>query len=561
MLRSLFIRDVVLIDSLDVEFGAGLCALTGETGAGKSILLDSLGLALGARGDAALVRQGALQASVGAVFDLADVRHPVFDLLRAHDLSFEEDGAIILRRVLGADGRSKAFINDQPVSVTLLREAGDLLVDIHGQFETRGLLDPRTHRETLDVFAGTLVQAAGVTAAYDAWQAAVRERDALLDRITEAKRDQDYWQAAADELATLDAQAGEEDALLERRTMLAAREQIMTAFAEARACFEGDGGAVPGLNRAWRVLERIAPKAGDRLNPALEAIDRAVGEVRAADDLLENWFDMEDGGPESLEAVDDRLHALRAVARKHQCRIDDLPVLREDIAQRLAAIRGDDGLLATLDHAVAQNEKTYRARARALSGERQRAARDLDRLVMAELAPLKLSQARFETAVNALPDAQWGPHGMDDVQFVVATNPGAAAGPINRIASGGELSRFMLAIKVVLAGGSRVPVLVFDEVDAGLGGATADAVGERLARLAQAGRQVLVVTHSPQVAARAGYHWIVSKAANDSGAMRTMLVPLETGRPREMEIARMISGAVITPEALAAAGKLLQQAS
>lgn len=559
MLRALSIRDVVLIEALDIEADAGLCALTGETGAGKSILLDSLGLALGARADTALVRRGAAQASVSAAFDLP-AKHPIFRHLRDEGITCE-GGEVILRRVLTSDGRSKAYINDQPVSIGLLRDAGDQLVDIHGQFETRGLLDARTHREALDQFAGAQNLAAAVSAAWHAWQAAETERAELMERIAQSKRDQDYWQDAADELAKLNPKEGEEEALLQRRVMLAAREQIAGAFAEARALMDDEGGAIPQLNRAWKTLDRVAAKAGEKITPAIEAIDRAISEIRGAADTLEAWFDDEAGGPDTLEAVDDRLHALRAVARKHQARVDELPAIQADIIDRLAAIRGDDGLLAKLEHAALQAQRTYRHEAAQLSDTRRRAAARLDKQVMAELPPLKLDKARFETAIDDLDEAQWGPSGMQSVQFVVATNPGAAAGPIAKIASGGELSRFMLAIKVVLAATTDVPVLVFDEVDAGLGGATADAVGERLSRLAKAGRQVLVVTHSPQVAARAGHHWIVAKAANDDGAIRTTLMRLGNDGSREMEIARMISGATVTPEALAAAGKLLQQAS
>ncbi|NBX66394.1 MAG: DNA repair protein RecN [Proteobacteria bacterium] len=556
MLRTLAIRDVVLIEALTIEADVGLCALTGETGAGKSILLDSLGLALGARADSGLVRQGASQASVTASFELPH-GHDVFRFLTAQDVVCEGD--LILRRVLTADGRSKAFINDQPVSITLLRETGDRLVDIHGQFETRGLLDPKTHREMLDAFAGA--DTSKVERAYEAWKNAVTARDALLAKIEAAKRDQDYWQNACDELAKLDAKEGEEEVLLERRAMLAAREQISSTFAEAKVFLEDEGGAIPQINRAWKMLDRIAPKAGERLNPAIEAMDRALSELRAGLDVLNSWFDKDGSGPDTLEAVDDRLHALRAVSRKYQCRVSDLPAKFADISDKLAAIRDDDGVLAKLDHAVQMNENAYETEARALSQIRYKASSRLDKLVMAELPPLKLDKARFETCIDVLPQDLWGPNGIDNVQFVVATNPGAAAGAISKIASGGELSRFMLAIKVVLAGTSAVPVLVFDEVDAGLGGATADAVGERLARLSKAGRQVLVVTHSPQVAARAGHHWVVSKAANDRGIVHTNLERLPGGKERQMEIARMISGASVTPEALAAAGKLLQQAS
>lgn len=555
MLRALSIRDVVLIDALDIEGDCGLSALTGETGAGKSILLDALGLALGARGDAALVRKGSQQASVTAAFDLP-AKHPAFKILDEQGIA--HDGEIILRRVLGADGRSKAFVNDQITSVNLLRQIGDELVDIHGQFETHGLLDPKTHRATLDAFAGIDVSA--VSNAWSAWQAAITERDALLKKIADAKRDQEYWQAAGDELAALDPKAGEEDALHQRRTMLAARESIAGAFEDSRALLEDDGGAISQLNRAWKTLDRVVGKAGDRLKPAIEALNRAASEMRAACDVLETWFDGEGTGADTLEEVDDRLHALRAAARKHKVQVDQLPDVLADISERLAAIRGDDGRMAELDKAVAQTRKTYEENAKKLSDIRIKAAKEIDKKVMAELPPLKLEKAAFETQIVPLPDNQWGLQGMENVQFVVATNPGAAPGAINKIASGGELSRFMLAIKVVLAATSTVPVLVFDEVDAGIGGATADAVGERLARLADEGRQVLVVTHSPQVAARARSHWIVAKAAND-GMTRTTLVPLKDKKNRTEEIARMISGAKVTPEALAAAGKLLQQAS
>lgn len=556
MLQALSIRDVVLIDALDIEADAGLSALTGETGAGKSILLDALGLALGARGDAGLVRKGANQASVSAVFAI-DQKHPVFALLDEQGISHDADGSIILRRVLGADGRSKAFINDQITSVNLLRSVGESLVDIHGQFETHGLMNAKTHRGTLDDYAGA--DTAAVRTAWDAFHQLTRERDALLEKIAEAKRDQEYWQAACDELASLDPREGEEDALHAQRTMLAARESIAKGFSEAESLLEGEEGAIPQLNRAWKALDRVAAKAGEKLTPAIEALDRAVNEMRSAIDVLQGWFD-QDSGPDTLEEVDDRLHALRAAARKHQCRVDDLARVYEDIAQRLAGIRGDDGRIAELDRAVKRARADYETAAKKLSDVRHKAAKALDKKVMAELPPLKLEKARFETHIETLSEDQWGPQGMDAVQFVVATNPGAAAGAIDKIASGGELSRFMLAIKVVLAATSHVPVLVFDEVDSGMGGATADAVGERLARLAATGRQVLVVTHSPQVAARAGHHWIVSKAAND-GAIRTSLTPLRDPGHRTEEIARMISGAKITPEALAAAGKLLQQAS
>jgi len=497
MLETLSIRNVVLIEALDIDVQAGLSALTGETGAGKSILLDALGLALGARAETGLVRKGADQASVAATFSLP-ATHPVFALLAEQEITPADAGRIDLRRTLSSDGRSKAFINDQPVGVGVLRQAGDLIVDIHGQFETHGLMDVKTHAATLDAFAGTLALREAVSAAWKAWKEARRERDALAQAIEAARADQDYWQSAYEDLAALDIKENEEDALLERRTMLSAREHIVQGFGEACAMLDdGDASAAPLINRAWRVLERLGGKAGDRLQPALDALDRAVGEIRTATEILQGWFDDADAGPDSLEAVDDRLHELRGQARKHQCHVADLPRVRDDIAGRLTAIRGDDGRMAELERAVARTEADYRTAAKKLSAERQNAAKMLDQKVMAELPPLKLEKARFETQVIPMDESAWGEGGMDQVQFVVATNAGSEAGAINKIASGGELSRFMLAIKVALAETSSVPVMIFDEVDAGIGGATADAVGACLARLADTGRQVLAITHSP----------------------------------------------------------------
>ncbi|HEY8963199.1 MAG TPA: DNA repair protein RecN [Alphaproteobacteria bacterium] len=560
MLRQLAIRDVVLIDTLDIEGSEGLSALTGETGAGKSILLDALGLALGFRAETGLVRKGADQASVTAVFDLPR-SHPVFLVLREHEIR-ADDGTLILRRVLSSEGKSKAFINDQPVGVGLLKIAGDLIVDIHSQFETHGLMDAKTHIYTLDLFAGAEKQHAQVAGSHALWKDLRDERDALIAKIEQARRDQDYWQTAYDDLLAINPKDNEEEILLERRVMLAAREQLSEAFAEVQNLADGEGGAIQNLNRAWKILDRITQKAGERLNPVLESFDRAMNDLRAGLDTLETWFDTEGAGPDTLSAVDDRLQDLRAQARKHQVQVANLPAILTDIGERLSAIRGDDGKLAKLDHAVEQAKSDYQTAARKLSDIRQKAAKQLDKQIMAELPPLKLDKARFETQITQLPEHLWNENGMDAVQFVVATNPGSAPGPIDKIASGGELSRFMLAIKVVLAATSPVSVLVFDEVDSGIGGATADAVGERLARLSKSGRQVLVVTHSPQVAARAGHHWVVTKAANDGGkTVRTTLLPMTTPTARTEEIARMISGASVTPEALAAAGKLLQQAS
>jgi len=555
MLTDLSIRDVVLIEKLDLALPAGLCALTGETGAGKSIFLDALSLVLGARGDAGLVRKGAAQAQVSAVFDLP-AGHPAHAILKANDID-SGDGALIIRRTLGTDGRSRAAINDQVVSIGLLRQVGETLVDIHGQFETQGLMDPKTHRDFLDQYAAAQKQAAATAAAWDQWQDLKQQRDALAENLAVMRRDQEYWEACLADLETLNPQPGEEEKLLIQRTALAARGQISETFAQARGLMEDDNGAIPQLNRAWRLLERIAPKAGEKLDTVLQSIDRAMGELRDAAATLETWFDDADAGPATLEAVDDRLHALRAQARKHQCQVDDLAGVMETMRHNLASIRGDDGRIAALDHQIAQMQKNYAGHAAALSDMRGKAAAKLDRKIMAELAPLKLERAQFRCIVEQLPKLQWGPHGMDAVRFEVSTNPGAPFGAINKIASGGELSRFMLAIKVVLSATSPVATLVFDEVDSGIGGATADAVGERLKKLADT-RQVLVVTHSPQVAARADHHWTVAKSAGNGGIMRTDITQLQDKSLRAEEIARMLSGAAVTDAARAAAQSLLK---
>lgn len=559
MLQGLSIRDVVLIDALDIEAQAGLCALTGETGAGKSIVLDALGLALGARADTGLIRSGAEQSVVSAQFQVLPA-HPVCATLDAQGLQSDEVGRIVLRRIVGRDGRSRAFINDQPVGVSLLRDVGAMLVDIHGQFETHGLMDAKTHRATLDTFAGLEAASRKVAEAYSTWRIADAALEDMKARIETARRDEAYLQDSLAELEKLNPQTDEETQLLERRQHLQATAHITQAFTEARDWLEGADGALHALNRAYRVLERVQNKAGDKLNPALEAIDRAIGDVRSVADICDGWFDHDMGGPDTLEALDDRLHALRAAARKHQVTCTELPGLRVTIAEKLGHLRDDDTQLAALSAQAVQARADYAHHAEALSAARQKAAKKLDRAIMAELPPLKLEKARFETQITRLPDTQWGAAGLDQVQFVVATNHGTEAGPMDKIASGGELSRFMLAIKLVLATAQPATVMVFDEVDSGLGGATADAVGERLALLAQAGKQVFVVTHAPQVAARAAHHWIIAKSTQ-AGKTRTTLTPLEGAAARKTEIARMLAGATVTDEALAAAGKLLQLAS
>jgi DNA repair protein RecN (Recombination protein N) len=553
MLVGLSVRDVVLIDRLDLSLEPGLGVLTGETGAGKSILLDALGLALGARADSALVRHGAAQATVTAAFALGR-RHPVRAIL--DELGLDDGDELVLRRQLAADGRSRAFVNDQPVSVAGLRRLGESLVEIVGQGEQRGLLDPATHRELLDAYGGLEARAAAASGAWAAWREAAAAREDAVSRLQQARREEDFLRHALSELDALKPQPGEEDKLAESRARLMNREKLLEAMQGAAAELGGRGGAEAQLAAAARRLARIADKAGDGLPPLLAALDRAAVEAAEASRLLERLIGELDAEPGRLEAIEERLFALRDLARKHGVAVDELPALRERTETTLGALDDQGGAVARLTQAEAAARQAYRTAAGALSEARRAAAARLDKAVAAELAPLKLDKARFRTAIETLPEAGWGPEGADRVGFEVSTNPGTPFGALARIASGGELSRFLLAIKVALAAAAPVPTLVFDEVDAGIGGATAAAVGERLKRLA-ARLQVLVVTHSPQVAALAGRHWRVEKAAAGSGEpVLTRIVPLD-GPGRREEIARMLSGARITGEARAAADRLL----
>ena len=551
MLTSLAIREIVLIDRLDLDFRAGLSVLTGETGAGKSILLDALGLALGARGDSGLVRHGAEQASVTACFEISD-RHPALDVLI--DQEMQAETPLILRRVLTADGRSRAFVNDQPASVGLLRRLGDLLVEIHGQFDDRGLLDPATHRTALDAFGGSAALLRETAAAHAGWRQAADALAQARADAAQARTDEAFLRHSVEELDALSPEPGEEERLAEQRSLMMNAEQIAEAMAAALEHLGGDSGAEAGLAGASRQLGRVAGKAGPIFDPALAALDRAAAEAQEAVHLLQSVASELETDPAALTRAEDRLYALRDVARKHGVEVDSLAALRDTLAGRLAAINDSGERMAALEAAAKAAREAYIAAAGKLAEARRKAAGRLDKAVGVELPPLKLDKARFATRIETLPEAQWGPQGMDRVAFEVATNPGQAPGPINKIASGGELSRFMLAVKVVLSQVSPVPTLVFDEVDSGVGGATADAVGERLARLGD-GLQVLVVTHSPQVAARGGQHLRVEKRAGRD-TTTTTVVPLGDGERRE-EIARMLSGAEVTDEARAAADRLM----
>jgi DNA repair protein RecN (Recombination protein N) len=551
MLAALSVRDVVLIDRLELEFGPGLSVLTGETGAGKSILLDALGLALGARADAGLVRRGAQQASVSATFDL-DARHPAQALLEEHGLQ-GEDG-LVLRRTLGADGRSRAFVNDQPVSVSLLRTLGDALVEIQGQSEQRGLLDPATHRDALDAFAGLGAALKDMHALWDDARTAKQAHEKAQAERAKAAAEEDHLCHTARELGALDPKDGEQATLEERRLVLKNKEKLAEALAGAHDALSGSRNVEDGLRIARRELTRIADKAGGTLDPALSSLDRASDAVADAVAAIEKVGHALEHDGTSLEKIEDRLYALRDMARKHRVAVADLPRLRTEVEEALGRIEGGEGGLKALAEDAARARKAYEDAARRVSQARAKYAKALDAQVMAELAPLKLDRSRFSTRIDVLPAADWGPHGGDTIFFEVATNPGSAPGPIGKIASGGELSRFMLALRVVLTRSGGASSIVFDEVDSGIGGAVAAAVGERLAKLGRA-MQVLVVTHSPQVAARGDNHWRVAKAAG-ADVTFTKVTALDAEARRE-EIARMLSGSKITEEARAAADSLI----
>lgn len=551
MLTALSIRDVVLIEALDLEFGTGLGVLTGETGAGKSILLDALGLALGARGESGLVRQGAAQAVVTASFETPAPDGVIASLMAQNGLDCEPGEPLLVRRIVKSDGGSRAFVNDQPASAGLLRELAPHLVEIHGQHDDRGLLNPRGHRALLDSFGR--LDAGPVAVAHRAWREA---EDALAVARAEqdvAERDREWLDHAVTELRALAPEPGEEERLAERRATMQRGEKVAGELQSVAQLLEGSEGGLSQLRQAARVLERIAD-SHDALAEALAAIDRAITEGAEAQDRIDSAAEALAFDPAALEADEARLFELRGIARKHRIQPDQLPALLDELSARLERVESGGAEIARLALAVEETHRVYREVARALSAARSEAAARLDAAVETELKPLKLDAARFRTVVEPLDEAQWSIAGMDRVEFEVSTNPGAPFAPLIKIASGGELSRFILALKVALAeeGGART--LIFDEIDRGVGGAVASAIGERLARLSSSA-QVLVVTHSPQVAARGSQHLLIAKS-HDGVVTRTGVTPLDPGQRRE-EIARMLSGAEITPEARAQAERLL----
>ncbi len=548
MLTALSIQNVVLIESLLLEFEDGLCVLTGETGAGKSILLESLGLAMGTRADTAFIRKGADQATVSASFEIEDT-HPLLTFLE--NMGLNAQNPVILRRILTSDGRSRAYINDQPVNAGTLKTAGAYLVEILGQFDTRLLMDPSSHIESLDAYAGL---SQNLEEPWNAYQAAKNDYIKIKEEAARAAHDEAYLRTAVEDLKKLGPQKGEEENLSVLRDKLMNRERIIEALSQAHDALNTDPDPV---RTAWACVERVSDRMGQESQDLIDALARACDEINDASARIQSFVASLDDETHSLESIDDRLFDLRANARKHQCTVDDLPAVKDDLSRQLALIETGEEALQKAAENVEKQKQRYQEAAHKISARRKKAAKTLDGAVAAELEPLKLGKAKFVTQIDQLDESHWGPKGIDKVRFLVSTAPGNDPGPMNKIASGGELSRFMLALKVVTAQSGHASILMFDEVDAGVGGAVADAVGERLHRLSHA-KQVMVVTHAPQVAARATHHYVVSKTGDKK--LKTTVHRLQTRQDRCQEIARMLSGATITPEALAAAGRLIEAA-
>lgn len=554
MLNALSVRNIVLIDQLDIAFDAGLTAMTGETGAGKSILLDALTLALGGRGDSSLVRTGAENGQVVAVLQLPS-EHPARLLLRENAIA--DDDEVILRRVQFADGKTRAFINDQPVSAGLLQSVGRLVVEIHGQHDDRALIDAATHRALLDAFGGLEAEVEAVRDAHAtlaAAEAAVAEQQAM---IAEARAREDYARHMVEELTDLAPEAGEEEALSARRQRLMQLEKAAQEVVEADEILNGPTAPGSVLAGLMRRLIRKADAGAAVFQPLVEALDKSLEALDGTSDALEALKREMAFDPSDLERVEERLFALRAAARKHSVHADELAAVLARYKSEIEMLETGEEELKARAKAAEAAAKTYKTAAKKLSRSREKLARELESTVEAELPDLKLGAARF-IVERQVDESRVSSSGYDQIAFHVQTNPGTAAGPLIKVASGGELSRFLLALKVALADRGSAPVLIFDEIDAGVGGAVADAIGRRLGRLSER-VQVVSVTHAPQVAARARSHLLIEKQAVEEGAfMRTHVRHLDAAARKE-EVARMLAGAEITKEARAAAGKLISE--
>lgn len=554
MLTALSIRNVVLIEALDLEFGSGLTVLTGETGAGKSILLDALGLAMGARADSGLVRHGADKAMVTASFPAPGEGTPLAGLLADNDIDCEPGEPLVIRRSVKADGGSRAFVNDQPCSAALLRELSDGLIEIHGQHDDRGLINPRGHRALLDAYGR--IDHRKTAALHAAWGRAEATYQAALDGAEKAEADREWLEHSIDEISRFAPVVGEEAELAGERADMMKGEKVAGDMEAVRETFEGSDGGLAALRTAARRLDRIA-QDHELLAEALAALDRAVVEASEAEEKLALAAEALAFDPMRLEAIESRLFDLRALARKHRAEADELPALLAEYQARLTAITDGGASLSSLAKARDEARHAFAEAARIQHQARMKAAQSLDMAVAAELAPLKLDSARFETSVQELPEDRWASHGFSQVEFMISTNPGAPLAPLMKIASGGELSRFILALKVALAeeGGART--IIFDEIDRGVGGAVAAAIGDRLSRLAKSGAgQLLVVTHSPQVASKGQAHFLIAKSSEGT-VTRTGVMRLDKDG-RRTEIARMLSGEDITDEARAQADRLLE---
>ena len=551
MLTALSIRDIVLIEKLDISLEEGLTVLTGETGAGKSILLDALGLALGGRGDSSLVRHGATKGVVTAGFMLPKT-HGALRVLEEQGI--ETEGELVIRRIQNADGPSRATINEQPVSLNLLRQIAGSLAEIHGQHADRALVDVANHRRLVDAYGDLDEQAAVVGRLWQVLSDLVQELAEHRALMARAEAERDYIEHAVEELRTLDPQPDEETKLASARQIMMHAEQYSAALSEVESVLSGDG-VEARLNAALRKLERRRETAGGRLDQACAALDKVLIEMNEANRALAEAQRSFSFNPSELEKSEERLFALRAAARKHKCTVDELAAMRERFDMELSALTDGGQHLEKLEVRHAAAQKAFDAAADALSAARKAVAKKLDKAVLAELPPLKLEKARFETQITS-DGSKPGPTGVDRVEFVVAANPGTPLSPLMKVASGGELARFMLALKVVLAAKGSAPTLIFDEIDTGVGGAVADAIGARLAKMAQ-GLQVLAVTHSPQVAARAGEHMLISKMEEVGSHRMVTRVQSLSDKSRREEVARMLSGAQVTDEARAQADRLL----
>ena len=552
MLTALSIRDIVLIEKLDLGLEIGFTILTGETGAGKSILLDALGLALGARGDSSLVRAGQAKGSVAASFALPP-QHPALDLLRGHDV--EVEGEIVIRRIQNADGPSRATINDQPVSLNLLKQVAALLVELHGQHADRALMEVSEHRRLLDAYGGLEAQVAKLNAWWRAMALAEQELNHHKALMAKAEAEREYLEHAAEELSALSPEVDEERLLADKRQLMMQAEQYAAALDDAEEALSGEATAEARLNVALRKLERRKEQAGGRLDGVCVALERVLLEQNEAARVLGDTRKLFVFDPKDLEKSEERLFALRAAARKYKCTVDQLAEKRLGFEAELQSISDGGAALKKLESGHAEAKGIYEKAADALSAARRKVAKSLDKAVLAELPALKLDKARFAIEITS-DAARPQTDGIDRVEFMVAANVGTPLQPLMKVASGGELARFMLALKVVLAAKGSAPVLIFDEIDTGVGGAVAAAIGQRLLRLA-GGLQVLAVTHSPQVAANASQHLLISKMEDVGGKRMVTRITALSAQSRREELARMLSGASVTDAARAQASELL----